>query len=196
MIWSQLLDVRSDLTALREAAPDLAAELDRVRHELDSPADTLLGEPVPVAADHRMALADRWDALVRQARSVPGFESFLQPLSAPTLCETVGDGPVLVINVSRRRCDALLVTADGVRSLPLPGLSEEESTRRTNAYLAALREFARGRRGLAEQVALEQAVDELLRWLWDTVTAPVLDALGITGPTEDRHRLWWYRRAR
>ncbi|MGW2444512.1 hypothetical protein [Streptomyces sp. NPDC001675] len=90
-----------------------------------------------------MALADRWDALVGQARSVPGFESFLQPLSAATLCETVGDGPVTVINVSRRRCDALLVTADGVRSLPIAGLSDEESTRRTNAYLAALREFAR-----------------------------------------------------
>ncbi|MER6107149.1 CHAT domain-containing protein [Streptomyces hirsutus] len=192
VIWSQLLDVRSDLTALREAAPDLAAELDRVRHELDSPADTLLGEPVPVPADHRMALADRWDTLVRQARSVPGFESFLRPLSAPTLCETVGDGPVLVINVSGRRCDALLVTADGVRSVPLPGLSDEESARRANAYLAALREFARGRRGLTEQVALEQAVDELLRWLWDTVTAPVLDALGVTGPAEDRPRLWWY----
>ncbi|MFH0519320.1 CHAT domain-containing protein [Streptomyces sp. M41] len=196
VIWSQILDVRSDLAELHATAPDLARELDTVRLELDRPAESLLGESVPVPADHRMRLAERWDTLVEQVRSLPDFETFLKPLSASALCAALGDGPVVVVNVSGLRCDALLVAAGSVRSVPLTGLSGAEAGERANAYLAALIAFAGGRRGLAEQVGLEQAVDELLRWLWDTVAAPVLDALDAHGPLggtpEALPRVWWY----
>jgi hypothetical protein len=37
VLWSQLLETRTSLTALDEVAPELAARLDSVRAELDHP---------------------------------------------------------------------------------------------------------------------------------------------------------------
>ncbi|MFJ5835005.1 CHAT domain-containing protein [Streptomyces sp. NPDC093089] len=42
------------------------------------------------------------------------------------------------------------------------------------------------------RLAGEEELDGHLAWLWDTVTGPVLDALGLTGPPGARPpRVWW-----
>jgi CHAT domain-containing protein len=157
--------------------------------------------------DHRIALAREWDDLVEQVRRIDGFEDFLKPQSLDTLLPAAADGPVVIVNVSRWRCDALLIRADGAEALPLPGLTLETAARRTGEYLEALHRvdraalelhqarasFAGGDQGFAathrytlaqrELLDADRARDDVLeataRWLWDAIAEPVLTRLDI-----------------
>jgi CHAT domain len=160
--------------------------------------------------DRRMALAREWDAVVGEIRSVDGFRDFLRPPKSADLLAAAAHGPVAVINISSVRCDALLLTADGVEVVPLPGLSAETVAARAAAYLKVLGSVQQatlklhtsqrsadtnvvsrqGARDLAAATAAcetavadrDSALDALTRWLWDEIAAPVLAALELTGP--------------
>lgn len=157
------------------------------------------------AIDRRMALALEWDGLLRKVRELDGFTDFLRPPRLETLLPAAEGGPVLVVNVSRWRCDALIVRANGVTLRELPDLSLTEVTARTERYLSVLhhaeqadiraaeaaapvngespRTAARRKRYADQELdAAYQRVDatltDLQQWMWDTIAEPVLDELG------------------
>lgn len=212
MLWSQQLDIRTDLSTLRAAAPNLARQLDEVRAELDQPSQSRpnkvmaietdtqpqsapVGATEPAAlAEHQIKLAHRWDALIEQVRALRGFERFLRPSTAQDLCCAAADGPVVMINGSRFRCDAILVTSAGTRVVALPTLTHTDTVDHANRYLDALQNFEHGPGSISAQVTLEQSITTTLEWLWDAIAAPVLQALDhITTPTDDQvwPRVWW-----
>jgi CHAT domain-containing protein len=82
----------------------------------------------------------------------------------------------VIINVSRYRCDALIVRLAGIEVCPLSRLTREEATRKAERFLAAT----------AVDGDPDEALHEVLDWLWMAVSAPVLDALG---PSPGQ--LWW-----
>jgi len=84
-----------------------------------------------------MALAREWEKLVAQVRDL-GFEDFLRPPRLQTLLPAADRGPVVVVNVSRWRCDALIVRRDGVTACGLPGLTLDEAAARAQRYLSVL----------------------------------------------------------
>ena len=171
--------------------------------------------------DRRMALAREWDELVGQARQLPGFEDFLRPPALETLLPAARSGPVAVINVSRWRCDALIVTEEGVRVRELPSLSLEAVTQKANEYLRTLQTSALAadehlaaanaaraepsaatiraeRRTAAALMEAETRTDNMLlglqQWLWDTLAEAVLDELGlrqVPAPGSPWSRIWW-----
>ncbi|MDX8142309.1 CHAT domain-containing tetratricopeptide repeat protein [Lentzea sp. BCCO 10_0061] len=98
----------------------------------------------------------------------------------------VGERTVVVINVSRYRCDALLVSAAGVCAIPLPGLTFADVTARAHVFLGAQARLETSRLPLPEKVTLLEQVRETLDWLWRTAVLPVLDALDPVPP-----RIWW-----
>jgi hypothetical protein len=171
--------------------------------------------------DRRMVLAREWDELVERVRNIEGLDDFLRPPPVQTLLTAADCGPIAVLNVNSRRCDALLVTSSGVRPCPLPGLTLDDSAHRLALYLSSLQRFdaavsavidARQRaqshashrntlvahRAGLELASAERDVDALLAelhvWLWDTVCGPVLHAVGLDPPPTDGEpwpRLWW-----
>ncbi|SFR00016.1 CHAT domain-containing protein [Lentzea waywayandensis] len=215
--WSQLLDMRTDLSALRRVRPELADRLAAVGAELtDEPALEPGLAPrgdLEVAVDRRIAAAHEWEELVAQVRAVDGFADFLLPPPPEILSAAAERGPVVIVNVSQWRCDALLVRADGVHACALPDLTLSEVVARAERYLVVLGEAeaadlrhaearqpvpdefprAAARRLLDAGRAVEEAherVDHLLAdlqaWMWDAIAEPVLDALGLTAtPTGD-----------
>jgi hypothetical protein len=128
VLWSQSLQLRTDLTRLQAAHGGLAARLDGVRVALQQP---------PSASAAR-ELARQWDELLGQVRALPGFETFLAATPFDSLREAASGGPVIVVNVSNRRCEALIMTTAGVRLRPLARLTADECARRANALLEAL----------------------------------------------------------
>jgi hypothetical protein len=169
------------------------------------------------AVDRRMALAREWDELVARVRELDGFEDFLKPPRLETLLPAAERGPVVIVNVSRWRCDALIVRIDGVTSRELESLRLDEVTEWANEYLSVLHaaeladlqhaqaqapmpgETPRSgaRRRLAAGRALEQAherVDEMLHdlqtWMWRTIAEPVFDELGLTGTPDGDTSTW------
>ncbi len=175
MFWQHVLDVRTDLSALARVEPGMAAKLVRLRSALDS-AD----------ADARMHAARRFDELVAEVRALPPTDdfpdpsSFLQRGGFERLHGALGDRTVVIINMSRWRCDALIVTAGGVCVVELPDVSQDEVHRLCFRYLAVLLHDDRFR--------AELAITATLRWLWDHITEPILRALA---PARDRPRVWW-----
>lgn len=170
--------------------------------------------------DRRMALAREWDELVEQVRALKGFEDFLRPPRIERLREAAAGGPVVIINVSQWRCDALIVRAGvEVAGVELGDLTLDAVTDRVQAYLIALHddqtahlamvdardEELAGNISRADLLAAIQAYEQvnaateahltgLLAWMWDVITKPVLDALKLNGSApadQDPPRLWW-----
>jgi hypothetical protein len=171
--------------------------------------------------DRRMALAREWDELVEQVRLLEGFEDFLRPPRLESLLPAASGGPVVIVNVSRWRCDALIVTEDGVRDRELPDLTLDQATEWANEYLRTLHEaelagqdhqtardavdadptpaaIRAQRQAAAKLLEAEGRTDDMIKslqgWLWDCVAEPVLDELGLDcAPSEGAAwpRLWW-----
>jgi CHAT domain len=197
VLLRQALDARGDLTALREAHPDLAAEFERLRDLLDpgpgvagtAPA---LAAPPPMAAagadvQQRHALAAQWDALVAEIRNRPGFENFLQAPGLAELTAQAAAGPVVIVNVSEFRCDALILRAEGLSVVPLAGVTLKGVTARAEAFRADVADAWR-------PGAAADRVAATLGWLWDAIAGPVLEVIGVESVPGDGAgwpRLWW-----
>ncbi|MFG3023844.1 CHAT domain-containing protein [Streptomyces sp. NPDC048254] len=180
VMWAQLLDTREDLTALTAVRPDLAERLGEVRTALDTQADYDVTGLEPPA--DRTVLARRWDQLVAEVRELPGFQGFLRPRSFAELAEAAVAGPVVLVNFSVLRSDALVVRDGAVRVVPLPGLDAERLVEYLDDVFAT---FEEPPSSLASVVRAHLTVTGLLEWLWTAVTGPVLDAVG---PVP---RMWW-----
>lgn len=166
----------------------------------------------------RLAAARRWDELVGEIRSKPDFEEFLKPPSAEQLLEAASDGPVVVVNVSQWRCDAIIIRPDGVEPVPLPFTFAEAEDRlqRHLRVLAAFEDSADAARAAAARrdadgqdltlvraaqraanvqmemtLQLDRDLDELLAWLWDAVVEPVLGRLPDIPAQGPLPRVWW-----
>jgi len=96
---------------------------------------------------------------------------------------------VIIVNVSRYRCDALAVTPDGIELIPLPGVSADMVTEIAESFVDALDAFAHGDDpGLAEL----DRVPDTLRWLEENLGAPIGSALRLRPPAGQAWpRIWW-----
>ncbi|MFD4026214.1 CHAT domain-containing protein [Streptomyces sp. NPDC058576] len=209
VLLAQGLENRADVSRLHALAPGLAAEFERIRDQLSEPprpspvlGGGLGGPAAPfhgadeeaVIAEARLGLARRWEQLLDEIRALPGLEGFLRPPSVPELVASAAEGPVVVVNVSAYRCDALVVTADaGIDVVPLPGLTLRDAEARAAEFVEGI-ETAYGEKGVDEAVAMMRRLSGTLGWLWDTVAAPVLERLGlesVPGEGDPWARLWW-----
>ncbi|WP_367139039.1 MULTISPECIES: CHAT domain-containing protein [Streptomyces] len=183
VLWGHVMQRRGDLTALRTADPALSERLEQLRRALDHPAP-------PSPAD-RAAQAGEFDVLIDRARELPGCADLLRPAPFARLCRAAEGGPVVIVNLGRHRCDALIVHGGRVDPLPL-ATTVEEAEERAAAYLTAVSELARAHGVRA--LAAEETIGTVLAWLWRTVAEPVLLRLGHSAAPGDGlplPRVWW-----
>jgi tetratricopeptide (TPR) repeat protein len=135
VFWNQLLEMRTDVVELRSEDPALADNFERVGKDLERATlqgtealITLSRHPTPLSAKesalHR--LAEKWDELVYQIRGKPGFENFLLQSPFSVLRRATEKGPVVIINFSTHRSDALIVTSQ--RDVFLAPFSDDQTT--------------------------------------------------------------------
>ncbi|TNH23701.1 CHAT domain-containing protein [Micromonospora orduensis] len=198
-------DAGADLAALRAQAPRLAARLAELQATLDDfavpPAASMspVGPPGP-APERRYDLAVRRREVLAEIRERPGFADFLRPPPFAALAEAAVGGPVVLVNVAARRCDALVVADGRVELVPLPGLTLTELVSRTAGFLTAIAVLtgpaqpdAAEPQTQRRRAAARGEVGDTLDWLWRAVAAPVLDAALPTAASSepDWPRLWW-----
>jgi hypothetical protein len=204
VLLAQLLQTRGDLDELGDRDPRLAAGLAAVRDQLDaldhSGPDPEVTRRDPQAAGRRAGLrrelASQWDELLTQIRSRQGFEDFLR---APALADlargATDDGPIVLLNVSRYRSDAILLTAGGTDVVPLSASGDLHAAARQRAaeFTTAVGHADDDDDG--RRAAARSQVTGTLGWLWDSVAAPVLSRLGwlagAPSATGDLPRIWW-----
>ncbi len=195
LLLAQALDAQAGLAELRRLDPELAERFTWLRggHEPvpadagDLPGD-LPNELVRAShtAQRRHALAEEWGRVVARIRARPGYEDFLRPPACADLLTHATDGPIALLNISRYRSDALVLTNRGVRVVHLPDARPDAVLRAVTWYVDALPEIAAG--------DADAELTDLLGWLWDAITGPVLDDLGYTARPEIGAlwpRIWW-----
>jgi hypothetical protein len=205
---TQVMDTREGLARLRAQAPALAARfadlvgvLDSLDAEQDprtgpvllslgpagdSGAGSLLGAARRMTEWRRQA-DTRFGALLAEIRARPGFADFLLPPRFSQLQAQAAPGPIVIVNASEFRGDALIVTIDlgtPVRAVSLPSLTEQAAYDFANRFRPAV------------QGGAEDEIHAVLEWLWDAVAAPVMDALALEAPLAADPgawpRVWWY----
>lgn len=168
IIANSLEEKRQDLTELQAEFPDLAEQFVTLSDTLYRQTEGDLGSGL--SQNKERAFED----LLGRIRSQSGFEHFLKSPSEGQMKAAAGAGPIAVINVSMYRCDALIIKHDEIKCIALKDLRIEDVNLRV------------------KEDRLED--HDTLRWLWDAVTAPVLDFLDFRGPTTDETRrphIWW-----
>ncbi|MEU7636285.1 CHAT domain-containing protein [Streptomyces sp. NPDC039016] len=174
ILLTRTLGLRGEEEALRDAAPALADRLAELRTALAT------APPGADPGDRRHQLAEQWDAVVAEARRLPGLDGFLRPPRLAALRPAATGGPVVTVNTSPLRCDALILTSGGVAAVPLPDLSYAEAESRAARFAEALRTAETAGTALVDRLTAQAYLRETLEWLWDTTAAPVLTHLSHT----------------
>lgn len=174
VMWGQLARLRTGVEAAQDADPALARRLAEIRAELDMPDDDTGRRPGHLAGadvERRVRLGREWEQLTARLR-----ES--ERVGYRELARAAARGPVVVVNASPLRCDAivLLPGRDEPLLVPLDRLDHDE-----------LAEWARQS---ADPDGRHQAMLNVVApRLWADLAEPVLAALG-PHLTADR-RIWW-----
>lgn len=212
ILIGQTLDLRGELTAVGGRHSALAEQFATLRDTLDGSAfedsapstRALAAEPAlaalaggtgtaagrPGTARDRRELTRELDTLIERIRTETGLTGFGVPPGPEELLAEAGRGPIVVLNASPDRCDALLLTESGIRHLPLPDVTYHELADRVEALRRARVPTVRDREATGGPDT-QEVLSDTLAWLWDVAAGPVLDALGITGTEEEAPRLWW-----
>jgi hypothetical protein len=199
VVWNQLLSLQSSVDGLRPIDPQLSSEFEQVSRDLYCVGTQ---EHVPDRFDRyrisledearqRRKLVEKRNKLIGVIRCLPGFEDFLRPVKFATLRRAAEFGPVVVINIHRERCDALVLRQDNedLQHVALPNLTLKrvESLRESlKAYLSSL-SHARGestRAGYFFRDFSDEGGKKLLSGirldLWERVVHPILQAMGLS----------------
>jgi hypothetical protein len=185
VLWGSTLHLRADLAALATHDPARAAELEQVRATLNKEGG--------LDQEERVRLARQWQQLVCEVRELPGFAAFLAPAAFAELAPAAAEGPVVIVNISTIRCDAIILLPEGgidVVELPdvdVPGMDAVANT--YMSHLAAAMEP--GATSLTRERA-RHTVHDTLEWLWTHIALPVLDRLAWPAESATLPRLWWY----
>ncbi|KAG5657339.1 hypothetical protein KAF25_005903 [Fusarium avenaceum] len=162
-------DLRGEIVSLKSQHPELAERFLAQRHSLDKPA-TDDNDP-----SQRYERGNQLSRLIDQIRQLPGFDDFLRVPGEEALKRAAVEYPIVVINVSPYRCDAIIVSSSRICSMALPDLT-----------LAKLKEHSPHRDSISTPVVLS--------WLWEAATKPILDFIGfakLPGTDENWPRVCW-----
>ncbi|KAG8877661.1 hypothetical protein FRB97_003215, partial [Tulasnella sp. 331] len=130
-------------------------------------------------------LSNAWDRTVEEIRQEEGFSSFLRATPFATLQRAAIAGPVIIVNISRYRSDAIIVQATGEPLLiPLP-----RATPSAVAALAAI--LVETTRNRPEAAECDRILEDLLREIWRIVVDPVVSQLTDVLELKKGSRICW-----
>jgi len=184
------LHIRSDISELERTHPEIGREFLELREQLDSVPNVLIArEDVFPSLEYRRTLSKKFDNLIDSIRLLEGFERFLLGPSEPELKDLSALGSIAVFNISEIRSDALIVTEQGVRNLPLPLLNVHDLGKYAITFLDAVKST-----NVQTYSHRKNAVKDVLKWLWQCAVGPVLEVLRIKEigyENAKRPRIWW-----
>ncbi|KAF3908190.1 hypothetical protein AA313_de0202214 [Arthrobotrys entomopaga] len=121
VMTDHLMKLRTDISGLEESHPKLVAQFVALRHQLDAPDEQVAAAHNPSATgvlsfggisiasssgNQRVEAEKAFHKLCEKIRKLPGFATFLLPLTAEEAMEAADPDPIVIINMSSTRCDA------------------------------------------------------------------------------------------
>ena len=191
VLWSKMEQYRHPLDQLRQVDSELADFLQTLSIEREhisvSSESGLLDIEGPMVLDAQIQrnriLSEDWERVVEQVRKIEGFSNFLRAVPFATLQAAAAEGPVILINISNYRSDAIILHMNRPPSLvPLPDVRP--------VHLIHLAEQLALARGTGAGTDRSIDIAPILRALWKDIVSPVVDRLAEMGVPE-KSRIWW-----
>ena len=130
VISGSLNEIRTDISELQRKHPELAEEYISLRDQIDTPQPSTQRQ-----VDQRIDAGQNLEKKIHTIRALPGFDRFLLAPSEEEVKAAAKHGPIVVINISTYRCDALIIEHSRLRTLELPRLHLNDIFDRANTTI-------------------------------------------------------------
>ncbi|KAG8958532.1 hypothetical protein FRC03_009033 [Tulasnella sp. 419] len=176
LLWSQMGRYRTPLDLLKEVDASLAHKLKELGRDLEGAVIALPQSGTSAASmeekdrRYRQVTAE-WDATVQKIRELEGFEDFLTPAPFKVLKQAARHGPVIMLNISTKRSDAIIIQEDSAPIVvPLSYVGADKIDRLSS-------EFSRAMLPTTASRTRNAMIFAVLRVLWDDIVKPVVERL-------------------
>ncbi|KAG8892480.1 hypothetical protein FRB99_002692, partial [Tulasnella sp. 403] len=193
ILFGQMLRYRPALEDLLAIDPALVERFSQLSRRLEL---SVISEEAPrvdsarpfedgIARYQRLNL--EWIQVVDQIRAIDGFANFLRPTPFQELQVAAKEGPVIVVNVSELRSDAIIVSSEGINVVPLPLVEVMEIEALSTKLYGKEAKVDQRRQGKKRQ----REAPGVLRDLWDMIVCPVVEELEGSLHLAENSRIWW-----
>ena len=186
VILRLLMDDRSNTLELKAVYPELCARYESLRLEVNKPAKHITDNRTQkTASTSRIEALAQLEKCVQDIQQLPGFSQFDKGLTAKQMQSCSMAGSIVVVNITNLRSDAIVVTADAFKILPLSGLSAAQAKDWIGQDLTTTSMNERGRKN--------KAYLQFLSCLLHECVGPVLDDLHyyVQPSADNLPRVWW-----
>ncbi|KAG9037156.1 hypothetical protein FRB95_006710 [Tulasnella sp. JGI-2019a] len=186
IMFNQLGNYRTCLDRLEEIDQELASRYRALSTEIEhfalSGSNTIGGDDI--IARHQKC-TDDWNDAVEKIRQHEEFKDFLRAPHFADLRRAARDGPVIIVNISQYRSDAIVIhKTGGPLCIPLP-----KAVPLTIETLArTVIETTTNRPGETQS---NYILGVVLREVWEIIVAPIVTQLEDTLKLRRGSRIWW-----
>ncbi|TCD66519.1 hypothetical protein EIP91_001295 [Steccherinum ochraceum] len=161
-------------------------QLARTRGSVVDAKDVWLQRTIDVMLDRKESLQDQLHKVTSEIHQIAGFEDFLRAKPYRGLHRVAEEGPVIILNHDRNRCNAVIIH----KARLTPVVVELPRTLYQDAFdlEAQLRDARSMIRACPKR--FDAVLKNVLRELWDSVVGLVCDALEDLG-VPPKSRIWW-----
>ncbi|KAG8767997.1 hypothetical protein FRC12_005895 [Ceratobasidium sp. 428] len=199
-VWGQLLRLRVSMDEVRYKSRELADDLQKIllaqdREFVSDLASSANSSGNGLGASNlglmgAYAVARR-DGIIDMIREIPGLENFLSPFKVSELTTRARDGVLVLLHLTKQRCDALLIrphTKPAISCLSLKNFSYDKATKARIDVSSNL-----SYRGVSVKRDPSKAIKQVLSMLWYDLVRPVLAQLKIDRvlPIEELPHITW-----
>jgi len=185
-IISRLLDDRSDFSGLCQEHPKLAEHYQSLVAEVNTSFGSTEDKIIASAkVMRRREAVTQLEASLRDIRAIPGYERFLLGQTVAEMQEGMNEGYVAIVNISQIKSDAVVMTRDSLKAIPLSGLSVNDARRwLCTDWIVRKR---------SEQRQKNDMFLRYLAWLWHVCVKDTLDRVSALykGQGPALPRVWW-----
>lgn len=191
------MEMRIDITVLRETDVDLAREFESLREKLDSddPEEIPTDEESAVTylasqASQRQKDEKDFQSVLTKIRSLKELSAFRYRPSNKEMMALAASGPIVVFNITDFRSDAFLVQRQSIDILPLDNLHFRDLQVKVSDIRHGLNQVA----WIEHYLESRNKLSKVLKWLWDAAVGPVLEHLGFTEIPKCKTKwphVWW-----
>ncbi|KAM0228385.1 hypothetical protein ACHAP5_011958 [Fusarium lateritium] len=166
----------ADVVGLRREQPSIGDEFIRILADLGKPITVpmvgFIGDsPWRAQSKRRYEASIKFKKILGKIRTELGFPQFLLGLDEESMLQAGDKGPVVVLNTSRIRCDAIIIYLNKIEVLSLPDLEYDSIVDRSDSG--------------------SRCKVQTLLWLWETIAMPILAHLGLLStPSASWLRMW------
>ncbi|PKK41188.1 hypothetical protein CI102_15103 [Trichoderma harzianum] len=191
------INSRTDVTELRakdqdlcnkyESCRDVISRWERYQEAIPDGLNKMNSQDSVSLPEKLKELGD----IEKRIRQIPGLQRFQLPLSSQEMMDLAKRGPIITLNVSKIRSDAIIVTSTDIWPIHLPGLHQDRVDKISAVFLGArprsFRDTAVMSTGDTTWISEKERLQEDLLWLWKCCVCPVLDEVDDLKPK----RVWW-----